>query len=126
QQHRRRAYRQQKRVAHGKPQRQPKGAAVAGRTKRGGQRECCDRHQMICAEAVNETESEHGSIEHRGDYSWLGFGSWGRDWGLGIRSVQLPLANAGAPIQNPPHLRSLVLWSPWSQLLLLITRYTFM
>src|SRR4029077_13186779 len=50
----------------GKPQRQPERAAVSGRTERGGQRECCDRHQMIRAEAVNETESEHGAAEHGG------------------------------------------------------------
>jgi hypothetical protein len=55
----RRAYRQQQRVAHGEPQRQPEGAAVAGGLERRGQRKRRDGHQVIGAETVEKTESEH-------------------------------------------------------------------
>ena len=60
---------EQKRMAHGKSQRQPECARVTGGAERRGERQGRDRHQMIGAEAVEKPESEHGTGEHGADYS---------------------------------------------------------
>src|SRR5687767_11178642 len=80
--------REQHRVADGKTQRESKRACIPGRPERRRQRERGDRHEVIGAKTVEETESEHAASQHDGDYRWLwavGCGLWAVGCGLWAR-----------------------------------------
>jgi hypothetical protein len=62
-------------MANRKSQRKAECPRVSGGAKRRRKRECGDRHQVIRTETVEESESEHGTGQHGGDYSGL--------WALG-------------------------------------------
>ena len=66
-------------VSDREPHRETEGARVAGRPKRGRQRQRGNGHEVIGAESVEKAEREHRGRQHEGIID--GFGLWAVDFG---------------------------------------------